>query len=312
MAFHIIILTNSKEQTMYYLVGLLLLFVLFNVIFFHCKKRRIRKKICNMSTAEKCEKLSELIHPFGYCYDAKQDVFSSTLDAWQRNFGYTESYNYYAPHFNMVFDYEPIYFDYRDKTWLIELWKGQYGINTGAEIGIYYSDSYVPPGLLNYTMFHCVKDEDMLPMTLHLFHKDGSIAMQRRRHWWLTLFAMGKYSEPKDLYMNVSITFPKEEMMHAFLDALEKKGYQKNDLCICGLTVVFVYDSCSTCTNPPLRRLLCNFAQWKNRIFCRLFLWVTKPFCSSLDRLLYLYYYLPFAFRRMLTIKRYKKPRKRY
>ncbi len=297
---------------MYYLVGLLLLFVLFNVIFFHCKKRRIRKKICNMSTAEKCEKLSELIHPFGYCYDAKQDVFSSTLDAWQRNFGYTESYNYYAPHFNMVFDYEPIYFDYRDKTWLIELWKGQYGINTGAEIGIYYSDSYVPPGLLNYTMFHCVKDEDMLPMTLHLFHKDGSIAMQRRRHWWLTLFAMGKYSEPKDLYMNVSITFPKEEMMHAFLDALEKKGYQKNDLCICGLTVVFVYDSCSTCTNPPLRRLLCNFAQWKNRIFCRLFLWVTKPFCSSLDRLLYLYYYLPFAFRRMLTIKRYKKPRKRY
>lgn len=297
---------------MYYLVGLLLLFVLFNVIFFHCKKRRIRKKICNMSTAEKCEKLSELIHPFGYCYDAKQDVFSSTLDAWQRNFGYTESYNYYAPHFNMVFDYEPIYFDYRDKTWLIELWKGQYGINTGAEIGIYYSDSYVPPGLLNYTMFHCVKDEDMLPMTLHLFHKDGSIAMQRRRHWWLTLFAMGKYSEPKELYMNVSITFPKEEMMHAFLDALEKKGYQKNDLCICGLTVVFVYDSCSTCTNPPLRRLLCNFAQWKNRIFCRLFLWVTKPFCSSLDRLLYLYYYLPFAFRRMLTIKRYKKPRKRY
>lgn len=297
---------------MYYLVGLLLLFVLFNVIFFHCKKRRIRKKICNMSTAEKCEKLSELIHPFGYCYDAKQDVFSSTLDAWQRNFGYTESYNYYAPHFNMVFDYEPIYFDYRDKTWLIELWKGQYGINTGAEIGIYYSDSYVPPGLLNYTMFHCVKDEDMLPMTLHLFHKDGSIAMQRRRHWWLTLFAMGKYSEPKDLYMNVSITFPKEEMMHAFLDALEKKGYQKNDLCICGLTVVFVYDSCSTCTNPPLRRLLCNFAQWKNRIFCKLFLWVTKPFCSSLDRLLYLYYYLPFAFRRMLTIKRYKKPRKRY
>ncbi len=297
---------------MYYLVGLLLLFVLCSVLFFHCRKRRIQKTICNMSTAEKCKKISELIHPFGYCYDEKQDVFSTTLDAWQRNFGYTESYNHYAPHFNMVFDYEPIYFDYQEKTWLIELWKGQYGINTGAEIGIYYSDSYVPPGLREYTLFRCVKDEDMLPMTLHLFHKDNSIAMQRKRHWWLTLFSMGKYSEPKDLYMNVSITFPKEEMMNTFIHALEQKGYRKCNICICGLTVVFVYDSCSTCANPPLRQFLCDFAQWKNRIFCRLFLWVTKPFCSSLDRSLCLYYYLPFAFRRMLTIKRYKNSRKRY
>lgn len=297
---------------MYYLVFFLLLFVLCSMLFFHCRKRRIRKKICDMSTAEKCEKLSELIKPFGYCYDANQDVFSTTQDAWQRNFGYTESYNHYAPHFNMVFDYEPIYFDYQEKTWLIELWKGQYGINTGAEIGIYYSDSYVPPGMREYTMFHCVKDKDMLPMTLHLFDKDCSIAMQRRRHWWLTIFSMGKYSEPKDLYMNVSITFPNEEMMNTFIHALEKKGYGKCDICLCGLTVVFIYDSCSTCDNPPLRRFLCNFAQWKNRIFCRLFLWITKPFCSSLDRLLCLYYYLPFAFRRMLTIKRYKKSRKRH
>ncbi|MBQ2801787.1 MAG: DUF4474 domain-containing protein [Lachnospiraceae bacterium] len=297
---------------MYYFFVFLLLFVLCNMLFFHCRKRKIRKKICDMNTAEKCEKLTGIIEPLGYCYDVKQDVFSTALDAWQRNFGYTESYNYYAPHFNMVFDYEPIYFDYQDKTWLIELWKGQYGINTGAEVGIYYSDSYVPPALREHTLFHCVKDRDMLPMTLHLFQEDDSIAMLRKRHWWLTIFSMGVYNEPADLSANVSITFPTESMMNAFIEALNKKGYHKNDICVCGLTVIFIYRSCSTCKAPLFRRFLCKYAQWKNRIFCKLFLWVTKPFSSSLDRALCLYYYLPFAFRRLLTIKRYKTGRKRY
>lgn len=297
---------------MYYLFGFLLLLVLCNLLFFHCRKRKIRKKICNMNTAQKCEKLTEIITPFGYCYDAKQDVFSTSLDAWQRNFGYTESYNHYAPYVNMIFDYEPIYFDYQNKTWLIELWKGQYGINTGAEIGIYYSDSYVPPGLFDYTLFHCVKDEDMLPMSLHLFSKDDSIAMIRKRHWWLTIFNVGTYCEPKDLSMNVSITFPTESMMNAFTDALRKKGYQKGDICICGLTVIFIYRSCSACHTSLCRRILCRYVQWKNRIFCTLFLRITKPFSSSLDRTLCLYYYIPFAFRRLLTIKRYKTIRRHY
>lgn len=297
---------------MYYLFGFLLLFVLCNLLFFHCRKRKIQKKICNMNTVQKCEKLNEIIKPFGYCYDARQDIFSTSPDAWQRNFGYTESYNHYAPYFNMVFDYEPIYFDYQDKTWLIELWKGQYGINTGAEVGIYYSNSYVPPALQEHTLFHCVKDKDMLPITLHLFSKDDSIAMLRKRHWWLTIFSMAVFTEPADLSANVSITFPTESMMNAFTDALSKKGYHKEDICICGLTVIFVYRSCSTCHASLFHRILCRYVQWKNRIFCKLFLWVTRPFSTSLDRALCLYYYIPFAFRRLLTIKRYKTIRRRY
>lgn len=150
----------------------------------------------------------------------------------------------------------------------------------------------------------------MLPVTLHLFQEDDSIAMLHKRHWWLTVFSMGVYNEPENLSANVSITFPNENMMNAFIKSLNEKGYSKNDICCCGLTVIFVYRSCSTCKNPPFRRLLCKFAQWKNRIFCKLFLWVTKPFSTSLDRALYLYYYVPFAFRRLLTIKRYKKQRK--
>lgn len=296
---------------MYFFVGFLLLFVLCGILFFHRRKKKICKKLCNMNAKEKCEKLTELITPFGYCYDLKQDVFSTTIDAWQRDFGYMEAYNHYAPHFNMVFDNEPVYFDYNDRTWMIEFWKGQYGINTGGEVGIYYSDGFVPPALRDITLFKCVKDKDMLPMTIHLFQDDCSIAMMQKKHWWLTVFDMGNYCEPRELSMNIGITFPNEEMMNAFVKALLEKGYRQNDLCICGLKVLFLYNSCSTCTLGCFRKLLYRFAQWKNLIFCKLYLWVTKPFCTSLDRLLCLYYYVPFAFRHMLTMKHYKKCRKK-
>lgn len=295
---------------MYYFLLLLLLLVLCSTLIFHRRKRKIIQKICCMSSLEKCETLNRLIEPFGYCYDRKQDIFSTCENAWQRNFGYTENYNLYAPHFNMVFDNEPFYFDYKNKTWLIQLWKGQYGINTGGEIGVYYSDSFVPPMLRDITMFHCVKEKDMLPMCLHLYKRDTSLARLCHPHWWLTTFLVGMYSEPESLSMHVSITFPNEEMRDAFVNALQLKGYDKKSICICRLTVSFLYDSCSVCQTRRLRRLYFRYIQWKNRTFVKLYLKVTRPFCCSLDRVLFLYYFLPFAFRRMFTIRRYKAPRR--
>mgnify|MGYP000621142798 CR=1 FL=1 len=52
------------------------------------------------------------------------------------------------------------YFDYQGKTWLLEFWKGQYGINTGAEIGIYRADTLLSPAQRPYTLFHTVPDEN--------------------------------------------------------------------------------------------------------------------------------------------------------
>ena len=42
----------------------------------------------------------------------------------------------------MIIDAYPVYFDYQDKTWMIEFWRGQYGINTGAEIGVYHAVAF--------------------------------------------------------------------------------------------------------------------------------------------------------------------------
>ena len=79
-----------------------------------------------MSKTNKIRKINELAEPFGFYYIEREDIFSSRKDAWQRKMGYDISYDYAAPMSNMVIDSLPVYFDYDDKTWLIELWKGQY------------------------------------------------------------------------------------------------------------------------------------------------------------------------------------------
>ena len=67
----------------------------------------------------------------------------------------------------MIIDCEPIYFRYKGKKWLIEFWKGQYGMTTGGEVGIYYTtgpDLNIP-GLFNGTFYKCVNDEDRIDMS---------------------------------------------------------------------------------------------------------------------------------------------------
>ena len=73
----------------------------------------------------------------GFAYEINGDYFYSLMDCWQREVGYCRLYDEAAPMFNMIMDCEPVEFSYGGKRWLIELWKGQYGITTGGEIGIY-------------------------------------------------------------------------------------------------------------------------------------------------------------------------------
>lgn len=152
------------------------------------QEKRVIRRICKMSFCEKYCKLNELIHPWGFSYLPSQDIFTSELDAWQRKFGYHSLFDQSAPHFNMVFDCEPIYFNYQGRTWRIEFWKGQYGINTGGEIGVYCADSIVAPEQYADAHFHSVEDSQLLCLEMELYEKGCRLFRIRERHWWLTGF----------------------------------------------------------------------------------------------------------------------------
>lgn len=291
------------------LVFIILSCVLFSV-FFHVKKKKICCKLRNMSCEEKCNVLAELIRPFGYCYDPSSDAFSTRIDAPQRSFGYTALYDRYAERFHMVFDCAPVYFDYDGKSWLIELWKGQYGINTGGEVGIYRTDSLIPSVFYRTTLFHSVDDTELLPLSLLLFRNGRPLARLSKKHWWLTVFCMGEFTNPKDLSMQVSITFPNPEMLQAFAEGVKEQPSLSARYC--GSRALITFQKCPSCRLSLFRRLLRCFRQFQNQKLCKLYLWATGPFERNLKRLLCLYYLLPSAFRHLLRSDRRKKKYKKY
>ena len=272
----------------------------------HYRKKKNIKKIQGMCTEEKRLLLNELIEPLGYYYIFGQDLFTTRIDAWQRDFGYSALYDKAAVHLNMIFDSLPVYFNYRGRTWLLEIWKGQYGINTGCEIGLYYADRIYSSDEWKDVLFQSISDDDMIQMSFTLFKENKPIARLNHLHWWLTAFRVGCFSQPDDLSMNVSVTFPNTEMAKAFADGLTCSGILPQDICRHCTTVNFAFSYAEE-SSGFLRRIRIRLAQLSNRFWCRIYLFITRPFSLSLDKILYLYYYIPFAFRRMLRIRRYKK-----
>lgn len=292
---------------------ILLPFFLFFVRF-HLKKKAVMKKVNSLSTSEKRKLLDEIARPAGYFYEPGQDIFTSRLDAPQKYFGYTTFYDLSAPYFNMIFDYETIYFDYQNRTWLIEMWKGQYGINTGCELGIYYADRILPPEKYAKALFHAVDETDMLyistklncqkpPKNLSIQNRSENncpyqrISYLRRKHWWLTIFQMGTFSRPENLFVNTSIRFKNHTMLHRFLESFERTlpdtPYKIN-----GLTIYFTFHQ-SFRHYSPFQKVIRRLALFSCRIYCKWFLFVTRPYETSGDKILYLYYYLPFVVRHL-------------
>lgn len=292
---------------MYYALFILLLLVLFGMIFSCARRKKIICRIKCMDKCQKCSLVEELAKPFGYAYHCRCGFFSSTVDAWQKAAGYTWLYDYMAPRFQMVFDALPIYFDYQGRTWLIELWKGQYGINTGAELGIYHADRILSEAEYKTAFFTAADDNEMLPCALELcnHNREENCFRLSERHWWLTIFLPGRFSQPSDLCLEASICFPNGEMCDAFYEGLCRAGYAKKQISIHGLSVSFIFHVSDSEHFGLLTRFHRRLSQRLNRMYCKLFAYVTRPFVCTEDRILFLYYYLPAAFRRLFRIRRF-------
>lgn len=296
-----------------YIISILLAtlpFILLTFFMTHMyfKRKRIITRLHHMQYSEKCFLMNSLVNDLGYQYVCNHDIFSSTLDAWQKEFGYTALYDTHAAYFNMIFDCEPVYFDYRGQTWLIEFWKGQYGINVGGEIGIYHSDRLLRPNELKTEVFQVVEPKDELEMAMSLHYHNSNVVLSKR-HWWLTVFCMGEFSHPRDIEMDILLCFPNSEMLHTFMQSMLSLGYERADLFVNGTDLFFTFNKSHSQQIGSIAKLHRKLVQLQNHLFCKLFLKITNPQQSSVDRLLYLYYQVPSIFRRTLRLCRYKRRR---
>lgn len=208
------------------------------------------------------ESFNRVISKLGYAYDDKQDIFYSIINPWQKKYGYCKFYDEQAIFTDMVIDCEPVYFNYENKKWLIEFWKGQYGVTTGGEIGIYIENEE------KKDFFDAVDEEDMLQMSFELIKDGNSLFKREEKHWWITGFKLGEFSNPSELSMKISITFKDKNMCKSFLEALIKIGYRKKDIQVYETKVEFIYDK--PYSKQPYTRTEKNErkVQLKNKFLC--------------------------------------------
>ena len=107
-------------------------------------------------------------------------------------------------------------------------------------------------------------------------------------HWWLTGFRPGFFAYPQDLSLRISITFLDREMADSFADALIAKGYCPYDIELCSASVAFTFGIPHSFQPRCKRPFVTHMAQRVNRIYCRIFNKITRPFANCYEQILYL------------------------
>lgn len=236
---------------------------------------------------DRIAELNQDLKPFGFAYEPNQDLFYSIMNPWQRELGYCRLYDEASAALSMIIDCEPITFEYNGRKWLVEFWKGQYGMNTGGEIGIYYTTGPLLsiPGIFNGTFYYCVKDEDCINMS-YVLRKNGNLLFTRSAyHWWLTGFKLGEFSKPSELSMDIVLDFFDRRMAYSFINALVKVGYKEEEYSVQGSKVYVHFDKPHT-PQPVTRTTFTDFImQRNNESFCNSYLRLTSDYTDTIDKL---------------------------
>lgn len=161
--------------------------------------------------------------------------YTDDKECWQKNFGFNEVYDAFAPVTMMYYDTVRTTFEYGGKEWMIQTWKGQYGVMfVGGEVGVYTR----PLGSIG-SHFVCADKEDWLYMETAFmwdeYKTDEYRAVFNReydKYWWATGFVVGfpNGSLRKTLTefrLVTHITFKDTEMAEAFCKSFEANGFTR-------------------------------------------------------------------------------------
>lgn len=263
------------------IVVLLLVFVIWKI--------RSHRFHPNSDKRQQQIELNDDLSEAGFAYEIHGDYFYSLMNCWQRQVGYCRLYDEAAPLFNMIMDCEPVAFSYGGKRWLIELWKGQYGITTGGEIGIYNTDQAdINTDRFKGVFYENIRNDERMNMSFVL-RKNGKVLLRRKDfHWWLTGFKLGEFSQPDSLTMDARITFPNAKMRAAFVNALMELGYSKREFSVRRRTVSIHYTkphSKQTKSRNPVQEAM---VQHTNSSNCKLYEISTGGYSDTLDKLEYI------------------------
>ncbi len=169
----------------------------------------------------------------GFGYSTKDKCFYATGNAWQRDYGYNELYDKTSQFIAISYDTINVYFPYKNKDWMIQFWKGQYGMMLlGAEIGVYNRSMKASENDTGINHYNAVADKERLPISLTLYQNDKVLfSRAQKENWWQTGFVPGQLGVTggvlvgsqytKQLKVTTAITLDDAEMTAAFVEGLK-------------------------------------------------------------------------------------------
>ena len=171
-------------------------------------------------------------YDYGYYY-------ANDKESWQRNFGFARVYDYVAPYFGMEYDYVRVFFTYDEEDFMVQLWKGQYGVTYGGEVGIYNRDEDGRDSS-PFTFYAAASEKYWPVMDMAVYHQEeeGDTPNEYKllfkrpvdKYWWCTGFVLGtlrQYEPADELRIEVTITFRDAEMAKLFANGIRDCGFTK-------------------------------------------------------------------------------------
>lgn len=161
-----------------------------------------------------------------YMFNPDGNYYYTNSDPWQRALGYNEFYDVGAGFVSIYMDTMRCKFEYGDKDWLIQFWKGQYGyLFVGHEIGVYTKPK---DREIEHYDAKTENDENALYMSMTGYRKGEELyTRDYGRYWWCTGFVPGKldnYSDRSELQIKCRITMKDYKMLLGFCGALKENG----------------------------------------------------------------------------------------
>ncbi len=172
----------------------------------------------------------------GFDVDIFDLLLYTTVNCWQRQYGFAVAYDlfsYTSPLFNYLT--RRFVFSYGGKEWMIQIWKGNYGmITNGAELGLYTREAGNAGAF-----FQSASDDEMLPMGITLMKgEDVILTKSMPETWWVSAFRISPALYlPDTLTLKFSVTLPDAEMLSAFTAAMDAAPAADVTYTVDGLTV---------------------------------------------------------------------------
>lgn len=176
----------------------------------------------------------------GFNFNIAEMTMYATVGCWMRNFGFCLFYDVAASTMPYFFNYNTrrFKFDYDGREWMIQIWKGNYIITNGAEVGLYSRDAEK-----SGTYYDSATDEQMLEMSMQVYAGDKLLVNKPlQKHWWINGFNLsGRMYLPSTLTLKFSIVMPDEEMLQAFCESIDNHYRKDVTYTVDGLTVNVVW-----------------------------------------------------------------------